>query len=128
MFNYLAAHWKGELSFKRSFFINYLLINLFLNLLTQPVLSWLFEKKEEIILSYFFLNTQIAAACISCWQAVGVRRSLLKHYSPKDRTPLLLIGGYLPFISFILAVYSLTLLLSGEATLSLQKPVPTPPL
>ncbi len=128
MFQYIVDHWKGNFSFKKSFFINYVCVNLIFNLPTRALFFYLFEQKKELVLAYVLLNIQIAAVCLTCWQAVGVWRSLLKHYPKKDRTFLRLLAGNLPFVSFIFALLSLALLLNGQATPVLRKPVPTPPL
>ncbi len=78
--NYIARHWRGELSLARSFWVNQMLLSLAFLLAMSP-LSFLLVRHPPgpqglLIMALLFLSFTLAVAT---WACVGVWRSAARH-------------------------------------------------
>ena len=74
---YLLAHWRGELSLRRSFLVN--------GLLAYVVLVFSLLVLQEIITSiHFFYASFVLIIVWEIWAAVGILRSALRIWRAPD--------------------------------------------
>ena len=75
--NFIQKHWKGEYPLWRSFWINFILIDIvFIISFSFIILSSLSEKETVIRL---FFNYAVIAVFLAVWQTVGIWRSAEKR-------------------------------------------------
>lgn len=73
--NYIERHWKGDLSLKTSFFINFLLLDFIYMMGASFVLTYGYKTGWITSIEKFFWNYYFIFLVLSFWQAVGIYRA-----------------------------------------------------
>lgn len=111
---FIKKHWKGDYPLWRSFWINFILVDVILIVGFALFLSYYLSDKEMFIRLLF--NYSIIAVFIAIWQTVGIYRSAEKYKTEKK---------YLPFLAQLFSISCLirtimslsSLLFSPEETM-----------
>lgn len=84
---YVAAHWRGEHSLARSFWVNFITVNLALVIVDRLVdaMGWMASDVNQ---AFFLLVAALAGGLvIVAWQLVGLARASRRHTSRGGRAP-----------------------------------------
>jgi hypothetical protein len=80
---YINAHWRGELSLARSYWVNVALLNLLLWIsLTQLIPS--INNSDHITLLFSMIAIHFSMSIIFIWQVCGTWRSASKYVNKKN--------------------------------------------
>lgn len=112
--SYFIKHWKGQLSPRKTFYINALLLTYFLPILINffPTFSAMLPK--ETVFDFIILSADLAilfggVLAILTWQHVGLVRCCYKHYR-KTKSLLIILST----LAFYLSLLRQTLFFVGD--------------
>lgn len=87
--NYIARHWRGELSLAVSFWVNFVALNLLLlaarPVLQQELVALSLDDDPRWMARFALLNVVFVYGIIYPWQLVGVWRAARRYRPPQPR-------------------------------------------
>ncbi len=110
--NFFIKHWKGDYSLKRSFWINYVLLNIGLSFSFAYLLLYFIRSGRIDLIERSLMNYYLAVFLISLWQAVGIYRSSRRYEQQTGKKVLVWIARTLTLFSTAHNLLSFMMILS----------------